>query len=347
MSVATLLAEMRRRGIEIGADGDHLRCNAPAGALTGELREQIRQRKGAILEFLRTAEALARQQRAIVPLQTRGQRDPVFAVGGHNGDVFCYRALAGHLGVDQPFFGLQPPGLDGQSEPLERVEDLAAYFAAQIRAFHPEGPYVIAGYCTGGAIAFELARQLAQGGAAIRFVALFAGPYPTWYRVLPLLRHRFASQVRSATGHLRALAALSYGERGEYLRKVLRERRAARDARRVAARDPEMVRRARVEDVTMAAVRRYRPQPFDGRVSLLLPSREWLSGDALLGRRWRDVARDIEEHCGPDGGRGDRILLEPYVRDLAEMFRRSRESNSAERRERVPVPGWPVPLGAS
>src|SRR2546427_7475953 len=35
--------------------------------------------------------------------------------------------------------GLQPPGLDGRSEPLTRVEDLAAYFAAQIRTFHPNG----------------------------------------------------------------------------------------------------------------------------------------------------------------------------------------------------------------
>ena len=57
------------------------------------------------------------------------------------------RDLAQRLGNDQPFFGLEPPGLDGQSEPMDRVEDLAAYFAEQIRAFRPDGPYIIAGYC--------------------------------------------------------------------------------------------------------------------------------------------------------------------------------------------------------
>ena len=110
-------------------------------------------------------QAVAHQQRAIVPLQpmirTEGTRTPIFAVPGHNGDVFCYRALARALGEDQPFYGLQPPGLDGESEPLTRIEDLAAYFAAQIRAFLPQGRcVVIAGFCAGGTVAFELAMPL-------------------------------------------------------------------------------------------------------------------------------------------------------------------------------------------
>ena len=158
--VPTFLAELRSRDVEVWADGDHLRCAAPAGVLTPDLRDQLQQRKSEILEFLRSAKELAQQQRAIVPLQPHGTRTPMFGVAGHNGDVFCYRALVQHLGEDQPFFGLQPPGLDGRSEPLTRVEDLAAYFAAQIRTFHPNGPCIITGFCAGGGVAFELGRQL-------------------------------------------------------------------------------------------------------------------------------------------------------------------------------------------
>ena len=115
MNTAAFLATLRSRDIQVWAEGDQLRCNGPPGALSSELREELRQRKADILKFLDAAASLARQQRAIIPLQPRGARVPVFAVAGHNGDVFCYRALAQHLGEDQPFFGLQPPGLDGRS----------------------------------------------------------------------------------------------------------------------------------------------------------------------------------------------------------------------------------------
>ncbi|MBU6399473.1 MAG: thioesterase, partial [Verrucomicrobia bacterium] len=85
------LARLRDRDIQVWAEGDRLRCSAPAGQLTAELREELQQRKDEILQFLRSAEALAHQQRAIVPLQAHGTRPPVFGVAGHNGDVFCFR----------------------------------------------------------------------------------------------------------------------------------------------------------------------------------------------------------------------------------------------------------------
>jgi thioesterase domain-containing protein len=329
VSVVALLAELRGRGIQVWPDGGQLRCNAPAGVLTPELRDTLRQSKSDILEFLRSAEALARQERAIVPLQPHGERVPVFGVAGHNGDVFCYRALAQHLGDDQPFFGLQPPGLDGQSKPVACVEDLAAYFAAQILAFRPDSPYVIAGYCAGSPIAFELARQLLRHGAAIRFVALFAGPYPTSFRVLPQLGLRLAHQVERVRKHARALASLSFGERRRYVAEILRQHSESRDTSHLAAPDPVLALRARVEAATVVGVRRYTPHYFAGRVRLFLPNKQWLrSGHALW--RWRSVAQDIEEYCGPDGCEGDVMLQEPYVAGTAELFRRCREKSKIE-----------------
>ena len=111
MNLQTFLADLYDREIELWADGDRLRCKAPAGVLTTTLRNELMERKSEILAFLRTAEAAAKQPRAIVPLQPHGTRPPVFAVAGHNGDVFTYRTFALELGNDQPFFGLEPPGL--------------------------------------------------------------------------------------------------------------------------------------------------------------------------------------------------------------------------------------------
>jgi len=325
VSVPALLAELRSRDIELWADGDRLRCSAPSGALTSDLRDQLQLRKGDILEFLRSGDVLAQQQRAIVPLQPRGRRIPIFAVPGHNGDVFCYRALAQHLGADQPFYGLQPPGLDGHSEPLARIEDLAAYLAAQIRVFRPNGPYIVAGYCTGGTIAFELARQL-RGRAMVSILALFGAAYPTSYRFLPQLRQRLGDHAQRMVKHTRALASLSRADRRLYIGEKLRRRKELRAAERHAEQDPVLLLRARVEDITIKAARRYTPGHFGGRVSLFMPSRKWLqSGDEPL--RWRSVAQDTEEYFGPDGCDGDLMLREPSALTFAELFRQCREKH--------------------
>ena len=52
MTVESLLAELRARDIHLWAEGDQVKVNAPAGAMTPELREQLGQRKKEIQEFL-------------------------------------------------------------------------------------------------------------------------------------------------------------------------------------------------------------------------------------------------------------------------------------------------------
>lgn len=322
MSVASLLAELHSRDIQVWLEGDQLKCNAPAGVLTPDLRDVLRQRKRDMIEFLRSAASFARQQRAVVPLQQRGNYAPVFAVPGHNGDVFLYRALAQHLGNDQPFFGLQLPGLEDGSEPLTSVEDLATYFAGQIREFRPHGSYVIAGYCAGGTIAFELARQLLQQGAAIDFVLLFAGCYPTWYRFMPQLRERVSLRMKRLRRHAAALASRSNSGRRLYIMEKLRRYNGSHPA----AADPVLAQRTRLKRVTARAVQHYAPLDFPGRVCQILPSK-----DCALPRvatmRWRTVVPHIEEYCGPDGCEGDVMLLEPHVGAIAEVFRLCRDRN--------------------
>ena len=321
MSVAALLADLRRRDIRVWADGDRLRCDGPAGVLTPELREQLRRSKTDLIEFLRAAQSLARQERAVVPLQPRGDRTAVFAVPGHNGDVFCYRALAQYMGEERPFFGLEPPGLDGVGEPLTRVEDLAAYFAAQIRAFRPDRPCILAGYCAGGTIAFELGRQLRQGGAAVSYVALFGSPFSTWYRWPAQLRWRFGAQMRRVAMHVRALAGKSLAGGRDYLRDRMRFRRARIAAETAPADDPVLIRRGRVERATLKAVRTYGPAHFPGPVGIFLPFQDAALNDGA--RRWSALADRADQYFGPPGSDGFNMLLDPHAAAVAELLRRS------------------------
>jgi thioesterase domain-containing protein len=333
VTVSALLDELRSRDIKVWADGELLRCSAPAGALTADLRSLLQSRKHEILGLLRSAKTLSQQYRAIIPLQPHGTRTPVFGVAGHNGDVFCYRAMVQQLGDEQPFFGLQPPGLNGNEGPLTSVEDLAAHFASQIRGFSPDGPYVVAGYCAGGAIAFEVARQLVREGAVVEFLALFGSPYPTWYRFLPQLRRRLELRVRWVHAHAKVLASLSYAEGRSYIAEKLRARKAQRDAAHNGDTDPALVVREQVGKVTLAAIRKYTPQFFPGRVVMFLPSEEWLRNRTGRLLRWRSMAMAMDIQCGPPGCPSDEMLLEPHVVTNAELFRRCCDESVQRARE--------------
>lgn len=334
MSVIDLLAELRALDIHVALDGDRLRLNARAGALTEGHREQLQQRKAEIVEFLRTAQKLSQQQRAIVPLQPDGARTPVFAVAGHNGDVFCYRSLARHLGTDQPFFGLQPPGLEEGSEALSDVAALAGYFAGQLRAFRPGGPYTIAGFCAGGTIAFELARQLSQSGQKVTRLVLFGAPYCVAYRALPQLIATGSTLARRSLVHARALISIPAAERRDYFAARVRALRKPRETAPSA--DPVVARRTLVEEATMLAVRKYEPQRFEGHIDLMLPCEAWKqSSDAPL--RWGHLAASCAQFAGPDGCNGDTMLLPENAATFAALFERTRERPLRDRGHGNPV----------
>jgi thioesterase domain-containing protein len=324
MSAGALLSELRRRDIQLAAVGSELRCSAPAGALTPELREQLRRHKADLLALLASAKALAQQQRAIVPLQASGSRTPIFGVPGHNGDVFCYRALARALGEDQPFFGLQPPGLDGEAEPLAGIEELAAYFATQIRAFRPgDASVVVAGFCAGGTVAFELAQQLLASGVEVELLALFGCPHPLYFSRRRQLALRSVQELERVRKHLLGLASRSWTLWRSYLAEELRELKARRDSARACAVDPVLALRSRVEEATLRGVRRYVPRPFAGRFALFLPGPEWLRS-GVAARRWHGLAQRTEEHLGPEASTGSDMLREAHASAFAELFNRVR-----------------------
>ena len=75
----------------------------------------------------------ALQWPAIVPLQRRGNRPPIFFVPGAGMDVISLTGFARALGIEQPFYGMQPPGLDGRQQPARSVEEMAAYFVTELQ----------------------------------------------------------------------------------------------------------------------------------------------------------------------------------------------------------------------
>jgi len=324
VSASRLLEELRALDVHVELDGDRLRVNAPAGVLTDDHKRDVAQRKSELVAFLREARQLAAQQRAIVPLSPAGTRTPIFAVAGHNGDVFTYHVLAQHLSPDQPFYGLEPPGLDDGSAPLTRVEDLARYFAQQIREFHPAGPMTIAGYCAGGTIAFELARQLSESGAQVSNLVLFGAPYSKSYRLPGQALAVVQEGIRRGKIHADAMRGASPRERLRYVVERVRGKLADREEKTT---DPVLIRRGAVEKATLAAARAYSPQSSPCHVDFVIPSDSFTRSWARP-LRWSRHAASTCEFVGTGGLSNDVMLLpehvEPFSAFVAEAQRRRR-----------------------
>ena len=81
-------------------------------------------------------------------------------------------ALSRELGRAQPFYALQFPGLNGTQIP-ESFDELAQQHIALIKKTQPRGPYLLGGHSSGGAVAFEIARQLEAAGDTVQLLAIF------------------------------------------------------------------------------------------------------------------------------------------------------------------------------
>jgi thioesterase domain-containing protein len=313
------MSELRSLEIRLWADGDRLRCDAPAGALTPTLKQKLQELKGEILQFLRSAEAVSKQQRSVVPLQAAGTQIPIYAIPGHNGDVFAYRTMSSLLGDDQPLFGLQPMGFDDHTEPFTSVEPLARYFADQIQGFQPAGPCIIMGFCAGGTIAFELACELQRRGRDVRHLILFAAPFPLAFRHIAGRKRRERLAV-----HVKALLRTPPTRWVHYvkdLRARLQMQRESENLERAErARDEMMVLREKLEEATVHAVSHYQPGRYAGRVSHMLPSRAWERAptDPL---RWRTVISDLHYYYGHEGTTMEVMLRGPDTPTFAEHVR--------------------------
>ncbi|MBX3711506.1 MAG: hypothetical protein KF800_06065 [Lysobacter sp.] len=108
----------------------------------------------------------------VVPLQVRGEKPPIFAVPGAGGSALSLQLLSHALGTQQPFYCLEPAGLDGRPASAEGVEAVAGFNIEAMKRVQPAGPYHLVGYSNGGIVAFEMARSLQARGDEVASLTL-------------------------------------------------------------------------------------------------------------------------------------------------------------------------------
>ncbi len=104
----------------------------------------------------------------------------IYCVHGGGGDLEELKPLAEALKGETRFYGLDSRGLDGVRAPFESYEEEAACLLDHIRA-RDGGPYILAGYSGGGAIAYEVAQQILRTGGKVELIMMFDSLEPsTW-----------------------------------------------------------------------------------------------------------------------------------------------------------------------
>lgn len=127
----------------------------------------------------------------LVPIRATGSYPPIFCISGIHGNVLLYADLAKHLGESQPFYGLQPKGIDGMQSPLTSIEEIATYYIQAMRTVQPEGPYFLGGFSLGSYMVWEMSQQLHQQGEKVALLALFDGKI----RTINIVRQPFRKRI--------------------------------------------------------------------------------------------------------------------------------------------------------
>ncbi|MGI8312569.1 alpha/beta fold hydrolase [Saccharopolyspora hattusasensis] len=119
----------------------------------------------------------------IVPMQTSGTKTPLFCVHPGVGEVLVFVNLAKYFVGDRPFYALRARGFNRGEKPFTSFAEMVDSYVTAIRAKQPHGPYAVAGYSYGGAVAFEIAKVLESQGERVDFVGSFNLPPHIKYRM--------------------------------------------------------------------------------------------------------------------------------------------------------------------
>ena len=121
----------------------------------------------------------------IVRLQVGADRLPIFLFHPAGGSVYCYHALINHLEEDVPVYAMQGRGLENGQAPHASWDEMVSEQTDAILSLQDEGPYHLAGWSTGGVLAYAVAEKLHAAGASIGSIVMFDSRTPKYTEIDP------------------------------------------------------------------------------------------------------------------------------------------------------------------
>ena len=214
------------------------------------------------------------KSKSLVPIKASGSKVPIYLVHGAGLHVLMFETLARYMDAEQPIYALQARGLQGEAPPLDRIEDIAAHYIAEIQKQNPYGPYALAGYSFGGLIAFEMAKQLKAQDLEVVMLGVFdtvvrphvAGQKQSYYQHLSTLGKKVAWNISLLAKQ--PLANLKYKSNTLQRRYKRWKWRLTHDEQQELKNTNGHNYEALVDRMNQKAFENYRLQPYDGAIHL-------------------------------------------------------------------------------
>ena len=241
----------------------------------------------------------------------RGDAPPLFLVHPVGGDAHCYAELAALLDYPGAVYGLQTAQLE-----VAGIPALAQAYCEIVQSLFDPPRWCLGGWSMGGSVAFEMARQLREAGAAVDALLLFDSYHPALIvqaagaaaddrGLLATMAAELGIRYEPAQARLAALAGT--GLLDLFVRLGQEQGRLPADFSTA-----ELAQRLQRMRRNSAALRDYRPGRYDGEIHLLRAA-ENPHAQRLLG--WDQVAARVR--LSEQGGNHSSMFRRPHVAGLA------------------------------
>lgn len=247
-------------------------------------------------ELIRVQASTNAQPQAVA-IKSLGARPALFCLHTSGGNLFHYNPLSHCSELKQSLFGPQAQGTYDTLPPHSSVETIATHCIAAMQRQQIHGPYLLAGYSSGGIIAYEMAQQLAQMGEKTALLAMIDSYAP-----------------KELAGSFLSLVNKAFQDRA-YLR-LLQERIYCSVLNRLKLKHKRDL--SQIGAAHRWANWVYQPKSYQGDIHLFRAD-DWQQYGNKPGLGWQQFIKGTL-HIHPIATTHSMIIKPPYVHQLAEKL---------------------------
>jgi polyketide synthase 13 len=319
---ATKMAQRLSERAEGPITADDVKAAATIEELATTVREYLE--AGQIDGFVRTIRARP----------VGSTKPPVFVFHAAGGSTVVYEPLLSRLPADTPMYGFER--VEGT------IEERAAQYVPKLRELQGDGPFILAGWSLGGALAYACAIGLKQQGCDVPFVGLIDAVMPGE----PILQTK--EEVRKRWDRYARFAERTFNVEVpeipyEHLEELDDEGQVRFVLEAISASGVQIpggiIEHQRTSYLDQRAIDTADYQPYDGHVTLYMADRyhdDAITFEPAYATRkpdggWGEYAADLE--VVPIGGEHIQAIDEPIIAKVGAHMTQALNKIDAEQEE--------------